>query len=50
MPRFVTVPADAGAPDDQWTFTLLEEVVAANLGQLFLGARVISSQVMRPRS
>ncbi|MFT4036735.1 MAG: polyphosphate kinase 1 [Thermomicrobiales bacterium] len=41
--RFVKVPAEAGDSPGQQTFTLLEEVVAANLGQLFLGAKVISS-------
>jgi polyphosphate kinase len=43
LPRFVQVAPAPGDPPGTQTFTLLEQVVAANLAQLFTGATVLAS-------
>ncbi len=41
--RFVEVPPSAGDATGSQTFTLLEQVIAANLAQLFTGATVLAA-------
>ena len=43
IPRFVQVPSAAGDTSGAQSFTLLEQVIAANLAQLFTGATVLAA-------
>lgn len=43
LPRFIRVPGDEGQHD----FVLLEDVIRMHLGELFIGAKVVSARAIR---